>query len=140
MIRGWKFWVEGGINPATNQEERGRMIYLPEEAKVDPHTKPKFFWGFVVYNYKYEMIQIMEIISTQIKEPLMGYFHDPQWGDPRGYDIVISREGIGLKTRSQMRPGPNKKGQDMSLYFFGMVVRRCILNGRRRWHRLSFET
>ena len=109
MIRGWKFWVEGGINPTTNQEEKGRMIYLPEDAKLDPHTKPRFFWGFVVFNHNHEMIQIMEIISTQIKEPLLGYFHDPQWGDPRGYDIVISREGVGLTTRYQVRPYPNSE-------------------------------
>lgn len=106
MIRGWKYWVEGGFNPTTKQEEKGRMIYLPEDAKVDPRTKPKYFWGFVVFNYNYEMLQIMEIISTQIKEPLMGYFHDPHWGDPRHFDIAISREGVGLKTRYQVRPYP----------------------------------
>lgn len=58
----------------------------------------KHFWAFPVYNYEAKKVQIMEITQKSIQGAIQAYVENKKWGDPIGYDFVVTRTGDGLET------------------------------------------
>ena len=52
----------------------------------------------MVYNYDEERIQVMEITQKSLKEQLLVLARDEDFGDPKEYDIKITRSGEKLDT------------------------------------------
>jgi hypothetical protein len=71
--------------------------------------KPKEFFAIKVYNYAEECVQILELKQRGLKDELVTYINDEEWGDPRKYDIAIIKNGEGIETRYAMTPKPHKK-------------------------------
>jgi len=69
----------------------------------------KYFWAFVVWNYQDERVQILEITQKGIRDDIRGYTQDEDWGDPKEYDITVTRSGDGLDTKYQTKVSPKKK-------------------------------
>lgn len=90
---GYEYW--------TAEKKPVRLREFPEVQPEDMRTEDtmKEFWVFLVWNYKVEKVQILELTQTSIKEQLQTYVDDPDFGDPMGYDIVIKRAGDGLETK-----------------------------------------
>jgi len=92
----------------------GKPIRTPLEkgkpAPLNPGTdkKPKIFWAMPVYDYKTETIKIWEITQGGIRDNLMGYIKDKDYGALTSYDIKITRSGAGLETEYQVIPTPPK--------------------------------
>ena len=59
--------------------------------------EPKYFWAFVVWNYEQEQLQIMSVTQKTIRMAFEAYVLNEDWGDPKNYDIVLSRKGTKLE-------------------------------------------
>ena len=51
----------------------------------------------LVWNYKESRIQILELTQAGLKRELVTLAKDEEWGDPRKYDISITKSGEKLK-------------------------------------------
>jgi len=112
-IVGFESWIdeEGKRKPL-----RWRMgVDMPVEKIGDD---PKHFWAFVVFNYKDEKVQILEITQKGIMKSIKALTNDEDWGDPKDYDIVVTREGEGLETEYQVQPKPKKELDKGILQFY----------------------
>jgi hypothetical protein len=86
---------------------------LGDKAPGTFKESPKEFFAILVWNYKESRIQILELTQQGLKRELMALFCDKEdWGDPRRYDILITRSGEGLETSYAMTPKPPKPRAD----------------------------
>ena len=81
----------------------------PDERFSD---KPKEFFAILVFNYAVNRVQVVEITQRGLKDELISYIEDEEWGDPRKYDIAVIKSGEGRDTRYAMVPKPHKKMTD----------------------------
>lgn len=77
-----------------------------EEVRVSGEftLKDRFLWG--VWSRDDTRAYILEVgasIYNQVKDLAI----DPEYGDPRSYDIKIKRTGEGLETKYSVLPGKN---------------------------------
>lgn len=81
-----------------NKPVRSREMFeeAPTDIKKDGKIKP--FWAFVVWNYQAKMIQILELTQKTIMGSIKALVDNPKWGDPKKYDIAITKSGEGLET------------------------------------------
>ena len=70
---------------------------------------PKYFWAFVVYNRNSEKIQILELTQATIRRAVRALVDNPKWGDPKEYDITVTKEGDGYGTKYTVTPNPKEK-------------------------------
>ncbi len=103
----WVIWVNG------------KSIRLP----YDPDNKPalpegdnpsvKHAWLLIVYNYATSAIEVFELDKMTLINPLLTYANDPDWGHPKGYDIVIKKTGSGREgTKYSLIAKPAKPVSD----------------------------
>ena len=105
------YWVSpDGVVRERAKAEKGDKPYridykseLPENV-LDIHVKE--FWMMKVWDYNSEAVKILEITQASILRPLNGFINDEKWGDPRGYDINLKREGSGMDTKYLIMPSP----------------------------------
>ena len=104
-IIGWESWIKD--DEGNRKPRRWRM---DEKINVeDVGDDPKHFWAFVVWNYGVEKIQILEVTQKGIMKSIQSLTKDEDWGGPKQYDIVVTREGEGLDTEYQVQPKPKKE-------------------------------
>lgn len=106
LVTGEEYW------DVNNKPVRSREPFVEtpnakegEDGKVDI----KHFWAVVVWNYATESIQILEITQRGIQKYITGLISDPAWGSPKGYDLVVTREGDGLATKYTVAANPHKE-------------------------------
>ncbi|MHB9161527.1 MAG: hypothetical protein ACYC6W_11695 [Nitrosotalea sp.] len=105
-ILGWLDWrtgVDGSRKPVRNPMDKPFTM-----AEIEDPDKVKHFWAMVVWNYTEDRIQIWEITQKGLQKTLRGYAKDADWGNPKNYDVVVTREGKELNTRYQLTPKPAK--------------------------------
>lgn len=68
----------------------------------------KHFWAFVVYNFKAKRIQVLELTQKGIMKKMQAYIKNPSWGNPKNYDITVTRSGAGLNTEYEVMANPHK--------------------------------
>lgn len=79
----------------------------PELKAKDREKEPKYFWTFVVIfvsatdkdnnpmlQEEYGKPKIVEIQQITIQQGMARLMNDVEWGDPRGYDMVLDRVGL----------------------------------------------
>jgi len=76
-----------------NKPVRSKEAFDDEPLDIKEGGKVKEFWAFVVWDCNDKMIKICEITQQTIKEPIIALSTDEDYGDPRGYDIEITRVG-----------------------------------------------
>jgi hypothetical protein len=100
---GHLYWTKDN-KPVRSPEP---FIGTPEDARLDDGKfKPKFFWAMPVWNYRESRVQIMEITQASIQGPIEDLVANSDWGDPREYDITITKKGEGLDTEYGVLPSP----------------------------------
>jgi hypothetical protein len=106
-IVGYEGWTEK--EDGTRKPVRTRMNepFNLSEVDIEPESI-KHFWAFVVYNYKDERVQILQITQKSIQKSLMALVNDVDWGKPQGYDIVVNKKGEKLLTEYSLTPKPAK--------------------------------
>jgi hypothetical protein len=71
--------------------------------------KISHFWAFVVWNYAAKRIQILEITQKSIQTAMQAYVKNPDWGNPKTYDITVNRKGMTVNdTEYTVMPSPHK--------------------------------
>lgn len=105
-ITGWEWWTE-------DSEGKRKPVRIPHSQRIpveeiDEPDKIKHFWAFVVWNYKEEKIQILEVTQKGIQRTLESLVNDADYGSPRNYDIVVRKTGEGMETRYEVMPKPPK--------------------------------
>lgn len=90
---------DGNSKPVRQQKP---FNGVPSDSK--DWRKPKEFRAFVVYNYNTESVQIWEVTQQSIKKNLFELYKDADFGDPKWYDIKISRTGKDLDTTYTIMP------------------------------------
>lgn len=84
--------------------------------------RPTFFWAAVVWDYSDKQIKILEITQTSIRKAITGLINDPDWGNPKGYDIKVDRTKNGDKTEYSVRPGKLGETDPLIIGEYGMVT------------------
>lgn len=86
---------------------RQPFIGIPEDAKLEEGKfKPKHFWNLIVWNYKEARVQILELTQASVQGPIQDLALNEDWGDPREYDITVSKSGKLLETEYSVIPSP----------------------------------
>ena len=102
---GWSENAEGKRHP--HRWKIGADAPMPFE------DRPKEFFAMLVWNYRESKIQILELTQAGLKGELMSLANDTEdWGDPRKFDLTITKSGEKLDTRYAMTPKPPKKRSD----------------------------
>lgn len=104
-ILGWIWWEtedDGSRKPVRIQMDRE----VPAAVNKD---EVKHFWAMPVWNYKQEKVQILEVTQKGIQKSIKTLSDDSDWGNPTGYDMVVSKSGQKLDTEYQVSPKPAKK-------------------------------
>lgn len=109
-IVGFEYW--------TNDKKPVRLKTFPEVMPVDikiekdGSKKIKPFWAFVVWNYTAEQIQILQLTQKSIMGAIKAVVDNKKWGNPKGYDITVTRTGEGLDTEYSTMPNPHSILED----------------------------
>lgn len=61
-------------------------------------------WAFVVWDYKNKKVALLEIAQKGVMKSIESLVHNSDWGNPKGYDITVTKEGSGLKTKYSVIP------------------------------------
>lgn len=91
-----------------NKPVRSREAFeeVPQDLKEGGRINP--FWAFVIYNYDEKRIQILEITQKTIMLPMKALVDNKKWGNPKLYDITITRKGTGMQdTEYAVMPNPH---------------------------------
>lgn len=89
----WEWWTEDKKAIRTKFVS-GDIIQTPANAKKG--ESGRFVWAMVIWNYTENMVQIWSIKQNKIRDFLVGNAKDPDIGNPKKYDIKISRKGSGI--------------------------------------------
>ena len=115
FIEGWIGWRD---------KKPKRFPYndpCPNELiEYDDNRKPSYFWEFVVIHDNRP--KILRISQITIREKFLELENDSDWGDARGYDIVITRSkpseyvkySVSQKPKEPLNPELIKKVEDMN--------------------------
>ena len=102
----------------VTEERDGKEVRKPVRKRMDEKIvgdelgdpeKIRHFWTMPVWNYKAEMVQILEITQKKIQRTLRALAKSEDWGSPLKYDIGVHRTGETMQdTEYQVVPSPPK--------------------------------
>lgn len=101
-IVGYEWWVEQN---GTRTPKRVKTWDEAVEQGIDP-LKP--FWAFVVWNYNESKVQILELTQKGLMNSIKALVDDEEWGDPKQYDLTVTRTGKDKETKYALTPSPAK--------------------------------
>lgn len=106
LVTGYLYWDE------SNKPHRSPVPFEETPGiKIDAKTGKgniQHFWAVVVWNYATESIQTLELTQKGIQKYITELLNDPEWGSPKKYDLVVTREGDGLATKYTVAANPHK--------------------------------
>lgn len=115
-IVGYVYW--------SKEDKPIRLGNAPDFTPFDLRTtltkwgKPesvKHFWALHVYDFVANRVAILEITQSVIQEGIIKLLQDDDWGDPRNYNIKISKTGQGTDTKYAVIPTlPSPMSPDVS--------------------------
>ncbi len=103
-VTGWEYWSEDNkpVRSKTKFEETPGI-----RSNNGKPTVPKHFWTFLVWNYKTESVQSLEITQATVMKAIKALVENPKWNSPLGYDITINKTGKELLTKYNVVPNPH---------------------------------
>jgi hypothetical protein len=107
-VMGFEYWT------ADNKpvRQRDNWTEIPTDSKLDKKgkpTAPKHFWNFLVYNYKDECLQTLEIKQVSVMKAIKTLIENPKWGSPLKYDLTVNKTGKDLLTKYAVVPNPHSE-------------------------------
>lgn len=77
-------------------------------------------------------VQILEVTQATIQSAIANLVSSQEWGNPREYDITVTRKGSKLDTEYTVQPSPHKTlSEDIKREFESKKLKpQCAL---RRW-------
>lgn len=118
-IIGWEDW--------TTDKKPVRFLFNQKPEKpIRPDKAIKFFWAMIVWNYKSNSIQILELTQKTIQSVIESLAKDEEWGSPYQYDIKVIRDGDRKEdTVYTVNPSPKKPVSEEILEAF--KAKPCFL-------------
>lgn len=101
-VTGYEVWT------TDNKPIRYRDYPKSMPSNIREDTKIKHFWAFCVWNYATEQVEILEITQSSIRDAIHDIYKLEEYGEPIGYDIVVTRRGEGLDTEYSVQAMPPK--------------------------------
>lgn len=83
-----------------------------ETPNIKEDGEVKHFWAFAVWNYADERVQILELTQKGIMGYMQSLVSNKKWGNPNGYDLVVTKTGAGLKTEYDTMAEPHSPLED----------------------------
>lgn len=102
-ITGYEYW---------NKENKPvRLKTSPKETPRDirDDSQIKHFWAFAVIDRWDNRIKVCELTQSSIMGAIKALVDNEDWGDPKGYDITVTRTGQKLETEYTVQPSPHKE-------------------------------
>jgi hypothetical protein len=103
-ITGYEYWN------TDNKPVRSRECWdeIPDDIKLNQQSQAKInhFWIFVVWNYKLSKVQILELTQSSIQKAIKALVANPKWGNPKMYDIAITKIVENGKTSYSIQGEP----------------------------------
>ena len=93
VVFGWEGWKNN--KPFRHEGEVCKI--KTEQVDLNKNGLPNinYFWCFIVWNYKEEKVQVLEITQKTIMKVLYEYEQKPEYGDLKGYDVEITKTKDG---------------------------------------------
>lgn len=97
---------------AENKPHRSKDMPIDrkEHAKINEKSgkqdQPKHFWSFIVRSYSMKKVCILDITQKSIQNLILAYYHNNKRGDPKDYDLTVTRKGEGLDTEYSVIASP----------------------------------
>lgn len=116
-VMGFLYWNRDNkpVRVTMNERPEGR----PEDMRDD--DKIKHFWALIVWNYAEKRLQILELTQASIQGPIEDLAANADWGDPREYDITITKTGQKLDTEYSVMPSPARPVPDEARQAFSVT-------------------
>lgn len=105
-----------------NKPVRSKEQFEGTPFDIKDKGKVKEFWAFLVWNYKAEKIQVMEITQATIKSAILALIENPKWGDVKTFDITINKKGEGLDTEYNVVPNPHTEVPELATQQLGNMT------------------
>lgn len=100
-----KLFVDGDFS-----EEEMKQNKAKKDADSGNYEGSRHFWALIVWSYNHSAPKILEITQSTIMKAIDSHVKDQDWGDPRAYDIVVTRTGTGkTDTEFSLRAKPKKE-------------------------------
>lgn len=106
-VVGWEAWFDGVPKRAEGQENP----FDPELVDFDEkYQKPNMshFWAFIIWNADEKKIQLWQVTQRSILTGLWTLIQQEEWGDPRGYGIIVTKTVNKKKTEYKVNGVPHK--------------------------------
>lgn len=103
-VVGYEFWDTNNKPVRSREQPQG----IPHNIRVDEGGKIsiRHFWMFPIWNYDANKIQLLEVTQKGIQESIKALVANPKWGDPKEYDITVTKDGTGFDTNYNVMPNP----------------------------------
>lgn len=115
-ITGYEYWTQDK-KPVRSKQFPTSTPNIKTDMAGKPE-RPKHFWAFVVWNYSANAVQILQITQSTIQSGIKALVDNPEWGDPKKYNITISRSGEGLNSEYTVMPNPHSELPDEAKKLF----------------------
>jgi hypothetical protein len=98
-VIGYEYWT--AINNSKKAVRVESYDEIPDEFKnnKDNRKNAKYFWAFVVYNFKTKSIQLLQIRQKGIMGGIEALNKNKSWGNPKDYNIIITKTKTGPEPR-----------------------------------------
>ena len=99
-ITGWVYF--------TQDDEGKKSVFRvrPNEEAPAAVLRAKHFWAAIVWDYQTESLKIIEITQKSIQAAILNLNSNKAWGNPKEYDLCVTREGEDLNTTYSVMPEP----------------------------------
>lgn len=109
-VVGWEYWTKESVPVRTKTPPKATPadIRMDKDKKtgLEKPSRIKHFWIFPVWNFEEGRVQIFEVTQSTIQEGIKALVDNDEWGDPKSYNIVVTRSGEGFDTTYVVQPSP----------------------------------
>ncbi len=107
-VTGYEYWN------TENKPKRSKVMWdvTPSDIRLEKdgkQSKVKHFWSFLVWNYKLEAVQELEITQSTVMKAIKALVDNTKWGNPTKYDITVNKTGKELLTKYSVVPNPHSE-------------------------------
>lgn len=110
-ITGWEYWTEVSGKRTPNRVRTYDELPKEVQRATDSQQRAKHFWAFAVLNRGTDEVQILEVTQKKVMKGIEGLVQSKSWGDPKNYDLVVTRTKTGSEARDvdyAVRPEPKE--------------------------------
>jgi hypothetical protein len=93
---GWRHYPDGTKSPVCGDMDSREEVKLA--IKAEEEKTPKHFWALTIWDYTDQAVKCWRITQSTIQQALTELANNEAWGDPRKYNITITRKGDLFKT------------------------------------------